>query len=40
MPLPTEPPMKILHTADLHLQEAGDERWEALRRLVELGRGE
>jgi len=32
--------VKILHTADLHLRERGDERWEALRALVDLGRRE
>lgn len=28
--------MRILHTADLHLREYGDERWEALQGLIEL----
>jgi|Deesub1362B_J571_1020462.scaffolds.fasta_scaffold00006_243 DNA repair exonuclease SbcCD nuclease subunit len=27
---------KILHTADLHLQQTGDERWEALVKILEL----
>ena len=30
--------MRILHTADIHLKEYGDERWEALRKLIEVGR--
>ncbi|MBN2225295.1 MAG: metallophosphoesterase [Deltaproteobacteria bacterium] len=30
--------MKILHTADLHLKALGDERWEALTAVVEIGR--
>jgi exonuclease SbcD len=30
--------MKILHTADLHLKAVGDERWEALTAVVEIGR--
>lgn len=29
--------MKILHTADIHLREYNDERWEALCKIVELG---
>lgn len=29
--------MKILHTADLHLKEYGDERWQALQKLVKIG---
>ncbi len=29
---------RILHTADLHLKEHGDERWEALLKLIRLGR--
>ena len=29
--------MKILHTADVHLQEYNDERWESLKELVALG---
>lgn len=32
--------MKILHTADIHLREYGDERWEALQKLVEIGKKE
>jgi DNA repair exonuclease SbcCD nuclease subunit len=32
--------MRILHTADLHLKEYGDERWEALEELIEVGRKE
>ncbi|MFW6188960.1 MAG: metallophosphoesterase family protein [Planctomycetota bacterium] len=32
--------MKILHTADVHLQQTGDERWNALRTVVELARAE
>jgi len=31
---------KILHTADLHLREYGDERWKALQGLVETGKKE
>jgi exonuclease SbcD len=30
--------MKILHTADIHLKVYGDERWEALRQLIEVGK--
>ena len=30
--------MKILHTADLHLTEFGDERWKVLQELLEIGR--
>lgn len=30
--------MKILHTADIHLREYEDERWEALQKLIEVGR--
>ncbi len=30
--------MKVLHTGDLHLRETGDERWQALRKLVDLAR--
>jgi len=30
--------MKVLHTADIHLREYQDERWEALVKLVEIGR--
>jgi DNA repair exonuclease SbcCD nuclease subunit len=29
--------MKILHTADIHLREQGDERWQTLQRLIALG---
>lgn len=29
--------MKILHTSDLHLRKEGDERWDALEKLVEIG---
>jgi len=31
---------KILHTADVHLREYGDERWKALEKVVETGRRE
>ncbi len=30
--------MKILHTADLHLREYGDERWKTLEELLEIGK--
>lgn len=30
--------VKILHTADIHLREYKDERWEALEELVEIGK--
>lgn len=30
--------VKILHTADIHLKEYKDERWEALEQLVEIGK--
>jgi len=30
--------MKILHTADIHLREYQDERWETLQTLIELGK--
>jgi len=30
--------MKILHTADIHLKEKGDDRWITLKKLLELGR--
>lgn len=33
-------PSKILHTADLHLREYGDERWGALLNLIEIGKKE
>lgn len=32
--------MKILHTADIHLREYGDERWRALQKLIEIGKKE
>ncbi|MEA1964002.1 MAG: DNA repair exonuclease [Candidatus Aerophobetes bacterium] len=32
--------MKILHTADIHLREYEDERWKALKRLIEIGKKE
>ena len=32
--------MKILHTADIHLKEHKDNRWEALRKLIEIGEKE
>ena len=32
--------MKIIHTADLHLKEYGDERWEALQKLISIGKKE
>jgi len=32
--------MKILHTADIHLNEFGDERWQALEGLITLGEKE
>ena len=32
--------MKILHTADIHLREHGDERWKALQKLIEIGKKE
>lgn len=32
--------MKILHTADIHLKEYEDERWNALKRLIEIGKKE
>ncbi len=32
--------MKILHTADVHLQEVGDERWRALQELILAGKKE
>ena len=32
--------MKILHTADLHLEKYGDERWKTLERLVEIAKKE
>jgi DNA repair exonuclease SbcCD nuclease subunit len=30
--------VKLLHTADIHLREYQDERWEALQKLIEVGR--
>jgi len=30
--------MKILHTADIHLREYQDERWETLQELIEIGK--
>lgn len=32
--------MKILHTADIHLREYGDKRWETLQKLIEIGKNE
>jgi len=32
--------MRILHTADLHLKEYGDERWEALKKLINIANEE
>ncbi|MEW5785414.1 MAG: metallophosphoesterase [Bacillota bacterium] len=32
--------MKILHTADLHLKKHGDERWQALQTLLQIGERE
>ena len=32
--------MKIIHTADIHLTQYGDERWEALQRLITIGKQE
>lgn len=32
--------MKILHTADIHLKEYGDDRWETLQKLIEVGKKE
>lgn len=32
--------MKILHTADIHIREYGDERWIALKKLMEIGKKE
>ncbi|MCB0298229.1 MAG: metallophosphoesterase, partial [Calditrichaeota bacterium] len=29
--------MKILHTADLHIREYNDARWQALQELIQLG---
>jgi len=32
--------MKIIHTADIHLKAYGDERWEALQKVIALGKKE
>ena len=32
--------MKILHTSDIHLQNIGDERWEALRTILDTCKSE
>jgi exonuclease SbcD len=32
--------MKIIHTADLHLKEHGDERWQALQNIIAIGKKE
>lgn len=32
--------VKILHTADIHLREYGDDRWETLQKLIEVGKKE
>ena len=32
--------MRILHTADIHLRTFGDERWNALQTLIEIGKKE
>lgn len=32
--------MKILHTADIHLKEYGDDRWKTLQTLIEIGKKE
>ena len=32
--------MKILHTADIHLRKHEDERWKALKKLIEIGKQE
>jgi DNA repair protein SbcD/Mre11 len=32
--------MKLLHTADIHLKEYGDERWQTLQRLIAIGEQE
>lgn len=32
--------MKILHTADIHLREYGDDRWRTLQQLIEVGKKE
>ena len=35
-----EEQMKILHTADIHLREYGDNRWKTLQKLIEIGKKE
>ena len=32
--------MRVLHTADIHLREYGDERWETLQKLIDIGKKE
>ncbi|HUU86844.1 MAG TPA: metallophosphoesterase [Candidatus Glassbacteria bacterium] len=32
--------MRILHTADIHLREYNDDRWETLQKLIEIGKKE
>jgi DNA repair exonuclease SbcCD nuclease subunit len=32
--------MKILHTADIHLRQYGDERWQTLKTLIDIGKKE
>ena len=32
--------MRILHTADIHLQEYDDEKWQALHQLIKIGKKE
>jgi len=32
--------MRILHTADIHLREYGDDRWKTLQKLIEVGKKE
>lgn len=32
--------MKILHTADIHLREYCDDRWNTLQKLIEIGKKE
>jgi len=32
--------LRILHTADFHLKEYGDDRWKSLERLIEVGKKE
>lgn len=31
-------PLRILHTADIHLRELNDERWQALKQIINLGK--